>query len=248
MYNGKKIITRSEPLVIPANSPSRLTMEEIGYTKSKFNALVKSYYHKESHDAAIQMWKKRLEKGHGSVGFHCFNHYIKGGSIDSKRSRIASIMGPCIQAVTLTIEKDGARADLFYRSTELGKKFPADLVFVDQFLFNGFDFSDVPLKEYRFHFCNITFAGPFYIVPLSMFDDPVKQLRRLKKADPKMWRVCTRWTGYYICEEFIGPVLKYAQGMRVKMWADKWVKGRKRRELQEYCRSEFEHFDRVDRR
>jgi hypothetical protein len=76
------------------------------------------------------------ERSYGSVGFTTYNHFLKNSP--TKKSKRASVMGPCIQSVVITQHnKKQYSIDCFYRTTELLKKFPADLVFIRDVLSEG---------------------------------------------------------------------------------------------------------------
>jgi hypothetical protein len=192
-------------------------MPDAGYTKSKMTMLIKNYLHKESRDVAIDLWNKRLgQRKYGSVSFTCFAHFVKGGSVDAKRSKRASVFGPCIQSVSLTYLNNHTTAvDVFYRTTELFKKFPADLVFFREILLEGFDFSNAPVAEVTFHFANITCHPMYFVTLLPLLDDPMGELDDIKKNDPYFYDWVVKWTARYLVPEYHRGIQKFAQAMRV---------------------------------
>src|SRR3546814_7634192 len=96
-------------------------------------------------------------------------------------------MGPCIQAVTITQVKGGKNGqyfiDCFYRTTELLKKFPADLVFIRDVLLKDFDFSGMEFLGMRCHFANITVHPQYFVTLIPHLDDPIAELEKIKRSE-----------------------------------------------------------------
>lgn len=213
-----------------------LHMEDAGYTKSKMTMLTKNYLHTESRDVALELWNKRLEqRKYGSVSFTCFAHFVKGGSIDAKRSKRASVFGPCIQSVSLTyLNNHTCAVDVFYRTTELFKKFPADLVFLRDVLLRGFDFSKCPMKSITFHFANITIHPMYFVTLIPLLDDPIGEMDTIKEADPYFYAWLVKWTARYIVPRHHRGIAKFAQAMRVHQDANSRIGKKTLIELQDY--------------
>jgi len=216
-----------------------LVLEDAGYTRNKLAHLVRGYVHEESIEAALMLWGLRRKKtSYGSVGFTCYNHFLKNDVV--KKSKRASVMGPCIQAVTITQVKGGKNGqyfiDCFYRTTELLKKFPADLVFIRDVLLKDFDFSGMEFLGMRCHFANITVHPQYFVTLIPHLDDPIAELEKLKKKDKYFYDWIIKWTARYLCEEHYRGIAKFAQALRVKVDADKRIKGEMRRKLIEYLR------------
>jgi len=215
-----------------------LQMTDAGYTKSKTTMLTKNYLHAESKAVAIELWdKRRGQAKYGSVGFTCYNHFVKGGSIDAKRSKRASVFGPCIQSVTITwISKTEVSVDLFYRTTEWLKKFPADLVFLRDVLLAGFNFSGQKIVAVNCHFANITVHPMYFVTVLPHIDDPIRELERIKKADKYFFDWLVKWSARYVCDEYHRGIAKFAQAMRVRKDALERISPAKLKTLQKYFR------------
>lgn len=216
-----------------------LVLEDAGYTKSKLAHLTRGYLHEESIDAALMLWKLRRGKtSYGSVGFTTYNHFLKNDAV--KKSKRASVMGPCIQSVVITQVKGGKQGaysiDCFYRTTELLKKFPADLVFIRDILLKDFDFSGMKFLGMRCHFANITVHPQYFVTLIPHLDDPIAELEKLKKRDRYFYDWVIKWSARYLCEEHYRGIAKFAQALRVKVDADKRIKGKLRRKLTEYLR------------
>lgn len=240
-YSGcRKIITgRSLMFHDLWDAEDPLVMEDAGYTSAKMAHLKRLYLHEESLEAALKLWALRRSKtSYGSVGFTCYNHLLKNDA--EKKSKRASVMGPCIQSVVITQKKGGKNAeyyvDAFYRTTEILKKFPADLVFIRDVLLKDFDFSGMEFGGLRCHFANITVHPQYFVVILPHLDDWRGSLENLKHRDRYFYDWVIKWTARYLCEEHYRGIAKFAQALRVKDGADKMIRGRFRRELTQYLR------------
>lgn len=253
-YSGARKIIRARSYRFEEISDD-LRMEDAGYTKSKMTMLRKNYMHDESIAVAKELWEKRLgQRKYGSVSFTCFAHFVKGGAVDAKRSKRASVFGPCIQSVSLTYMNDHTTAvDVFYRTTEGFKKFPADLVFFRDELLSQFDFTKAPVKSITFHFANIT-AHPMYFVTLiPHLKKPLKELELIREADPFFFNWVVKWTARYLCPEHHRGIQKFAQAMRVCDDARKRIDKKTMIELVKYLndhhpgyRNEYEDPDDTD--
>lgn len=217
-----------------------LELEDCGYTKAKISHLRRGYLHEDSIEAAIMLWNLRRQKtSYGSAGFTTYNHFVKTNV--EKKSKRASVMGPCIQAITLTQVKGGKNAayaiDAFYRTTELLKKFPADLIFIRDVLLAGFNFEGMEFLGLTCHFANVTVHPMYFVTLIPHLEDPIKELERIKKKDRYFYDWIIKWSARYICPEHERGIQKFAQALRVKDDADKRIRGRGRRELIEYFRA-----------
>lgn len=213
-----------------------IQLEDAGYTKSKLSLLRGHYLHEESRAVAVELWDHRLGKGkYGSVSFTAFNHFVKGGSVDAKRSRISSVFGPCIQSVSITLMPQGEVAvDVFYRTTEFFKKFPADVIFLRE-LIEPFNL-DLTLASVTFHFANVTLHPMYFVTLLGNSKKPIALMDSVKKGDHYMWKWCVKWTSRYLDPADYKSIAKYEQAKRVKLFADERIQGVARRRLLKYIR------------
>jgi hypothetical protein len=229
LYSGCRKIIRNKSITFTLDDS--LTMAHSGYTKSKMTMLTKNYLHKESQDMAVQLWDRRREQAkYGSVSFTTFNHFVKGkGTLEEiieKKSKRASVFGPCIQSVSITwINKLEVAVDIFYRTTEFAKKFPADLVFIRDVLLEPFNFEGMDVSV-TCHFANIT-IHPMYIVTV---------LPQLKKCDKYFFDWLVKWTARYICPEHHRGIAKFAQALRVHKDANERIQKPMLKILQNYMR------------
>lgn len=245
-YGGCRKILRGRTLEF-TRLGNDLQMTDAGFTKAKMRQLQRNYHVAESRDMAKRLWKQRLDQDkYGSVGFHCYNHLIKGIKQISYGNRVnekiqgsslrASVMGPCIQAINLTLMPKGrVGVDAFYRTTELFKKFPADLVFIRDDLLSDFDrMKDVDVI--RFHFANITLHPMYFVTVMPHLDDPLASLDRLRKRDKRFFDWAVKWTGRYLLPEQHRGIAKFAQALRVQDHAQAAFKGAELRRIQKYLR------------
>lgn len=213
-YSGARKILRNRSFSFDAFAPG-LELHHAGYTKMKRRALMKLYYTEKEIETAAMLWERRVgQDKYGSVGFHLYGHLIKNDP--EKKSKRASVMGPCIQAISVTYMPDRTAAvDCFYRTTELFKKFPADLVFLRDDVMTNFDFTKAPVSEVNFHFANITCHPMYFAVMLPWMEDPVAALDKLRAQDKYFYDWVIKWTGRYLCDEHKRGIQKFAQAMRV---------------------------------
>jgi hypothetical protein len=227
-FDGEDIWAAKDPIVL----------EDAGYTKNKLKHLERLYLHHDSRAAAIKLWKLRRQKpSYGSVSFHCYNHFQKND--ETKKSKRASVMGPCLQSVVITQIKNSGkgrlfRIDVFYRTTEVLKKFPADLVFIRDVLLQGFDFEGMQCVGMTCHFANLTVHPMYFVTILPMLQDPARELDRIKKADRHFYDWVIKWTARYLVPKHFRGIEKHSQSMRVKHDADLRIKGKARKKLIKY--------------
>lgn len=214
-------------------------MEHFGYTKSKMTMLNRLYFHEESVATAARLWDVRIKKRkYGSVSFTTYSHLVKGNEEAGSKRR--SIMGPCIQAGVLTFlphEKEAPTVlDLFYRTTEAFKKFPADLVWLQDSVTPRFNLKDAPLKLVRFHFANVTLHPMYAVVLYPHLVDPIRYLEALRGKDERQWLWQVKWTARYLCDEHSNGIQKFSQALRVQHGAKTLLLPATQRRIAEYCR------------
>lgn len=235
LYSGCRKIIRGRQFVFDLNKD--LQMKDAGYTSSKSSMLRRNYLHVKSREVAQQLWERRLEQDkYGSVGFTTYNHFMKGNKESDKiegTSKRASVMGPCIQSIVLTLMKKGEiEVDAFYRTTEIFKKFPADLVFIRDELLEGFHLGKG--ASLTCHFANITAHPMYYVTLIPSIKDPIRQLESLKKRDKYFFDWCVKWSARYICKEYSRGIDKFSQALRVRKDALERIDKHTLKELQSY--------------
>lgn len=239
LYSGCRKIIFGQQLtfgeVFDAEDP--IVLEDCGYTKNKLGHLVRGYLHPESKEMAIKLWDlRRTKPSYGSVGMTTYNHFIKNDFV--KKSKRASVMGPCIQSLVITQVKGGKKAsyriDAFYRTTEILKKFPADLIFIRDVLLDGFNFEGMEFQGLTCHFANVTVHPQYFVTLIPLLEDPIRELERIKAVDRYFYDWIVKWTSRYLVPEHFRGIQKFAQAMRVKVDADLRIKGWRRKELTRY--------------
>ena len=265
VWSGCRKIMQGVSLTFDINKPN-VELKDAGYTKYKMTLLLKLYKHAESIEVAKKLWNRRKKQAkYGSVGFHCYAHLIKGQKngcdsywnkindrqyagkdleekqkqtkeIEGKSSR-SSVMGPCIQAVNITLVRKGeVHVDVFYRTTELFKKFPADLVMLKDHLLSEFDFEGYSITEVRMHFANVTLHPMYFVTLLPSIADPIAELERIKKSDRRFFDWIVKWTARYVIEEYHRGIAKFGQAQRVKKDALSRIKGADLKRFQKYLK------------
>lgn len=240
-FSGARKILRNRSYTF-TNIKDDLQVEDCGYTKSKITLLKNLYLHEESHEMAISLWERRVgQRKYGSVSFTCFNHLLK--SDPNKKSKRASVMGPCLQSVVITYMNDHtAQVDVFYRTTELFKKFPADLIFLRDYLLKPFDFSKTPLTAVNFHFANITIHPMYFVTVIPHIENINRSLRQIGRKDKRLHLWIVKWTSRYFFDEYHRGIQKFAQAMRVHMDANNRIVGDQKDKLLPYLKEHHPGF------
>lgn len=244
LYCGSRKIIRNTSLTFPWECD--LVMADAGYTASKMKQLERNYLHPESIAAAVSLWNEyRSKPKYRSVSFTTYNHFIK----DHKGPR-GSKMGPCIQSVAITmLNRKEADINVFYRTTELLKKFPADLIFLKERLLTDFNFDGMTIKGIHCFFANITVHPAYWVTAISHMEDPIFELERIRKADKYFFEWICKWTARYLIEKYGHGIAKFSQAVRVQMHAHKSIIGEERDTLVAYLekwhpgyhRTRFDH-------
>ena len=229
-YSGSRKIIQNLELQFPFECD--LTLADAGYTSMKMRQLERNYLWQESVDSAVDLWNRyRQRPKYRSVSFSCYGHFVK----DHHGPR-GSVMGPCMQSVVLTMDNKGKTAEItvLYRTTEIFKKFPADLVFLKERLLSGFDFSEMTMAPIRCYYVNATIHPAYFVILIPHLEDPIEELRWLRKVDPYFWEWVVKWTARYTIEKYSHGIAKFSQALQVKKYAVNRITGEKLIELQRY--------------
>lgn len=213
-----------------------LRIEDAGFTRTKLGMLRRLYWDDEHAEAVASLWQGRLKRAkYGSVSASTYHHLTKADP--EKRSKRASVMGPCLVGVGMTLlSRDRIGVDAFYRTTELFKKFPADLVFIRDTILPAIGVEPAHVQRVRCHFANVT-SHPMYAVTwLPHLENPMSALDRVRESDPRFFDWIIKWTGRYICPENHRGIAKFAQALRVQKDALSRITGDRLTALQEYVR------------
>jgi hypothetical protein len=223
-----------EPFMTP--SEGVLMIHHSGFTKTKLGMLNRLYWDAEHAEKVAELWRGREERGkYGSVSVSTYHHITK--SDPAKRSKRASVMGPCLVGVGFTLlNKREIAVDAWYRTSELFKKFPADLVFIRDTVVPAIGVDPSRIIRLRCHFANLT-SHPMYAVTwLPLVEDPIATLDAIKDEDSRFFDWTIKWTGRYLCDEYHRGIAKFAQALRVQKDARERITGKKLKKLQEYIR------------
>lgn len=209
-------------------------LETLAYGKAKLRMLEGYYVHEPSIAAANELWEKRKSsKKYGSVSFSCYNHFRKG----------KTAMGPCLQSVVLSqFRKDRETftlVDVYYRTTEIVKKFSADLVLVRDSLLPRFDFSGAPVKQINFVFSNVTVHPMYWPLIIPHYEDWEYALWKVKANNPHFHLWIVKWTARYILPEYRNGIEKFAQAMRTRQGFIDQLSKRDFKKLEKYIRKEL---------
>lgn len=213
---------------------SSLRLSHAGFTTNKLKALTRHYLHEESQRVASSLWeKRRSQENYGSVGFTTYNHLVKG-DVTGATPR-GSKFGPCIQSVVIThLDKRTYTLDIFYRTTEVFKKFAPDLVLIRDVLLPPFDFSGMTCASTSFHFANLT-AHTMYICTLfPLVKDPIKLLEQIKRKDKRFYEWAVKWSARYLCPKFEHGIQKFSQALRVQKDILERLDPKLRKQMQKY--------------
>lgn len=175
---------------IPFDSFDGLSLktENMGYSPgpSKMNQLKRNYLDVGELERARDSLKARNFKQQS-----CITARFGAGEKDSRSQ------GFCMQTITLNhISKPEPGkpefvVELYYRSTEVGQKFFADLMFLDEVVFpillKGLPKPDV----IRFKFSTLYLSSMFLPIVFQV-SDVVKLMERIKEEDSKWFTRCVR--------------------------------------------------------
>jgi hypothetical protein len=214
-----------------------IQLKDIGYTTAKLAALRRLYTNQPSLDMALKLWDfyrdgRKNTRNNDSVSFSTYGHLIKN---KMERRTGVSAMGPCLQSVVITSVDDvDGKINLFYRTSDLLKKFPADLIFVRELVEHFTGFKD---WEVRAYFCNLTVAAPYYPVLFQFLDDIPAELENIKEIDKQFWGYIVQFSSQYFCPEFARGVDGYSQTRALKKFALTTITDKRQlRDLQTYLR------------
>lgn len=217
-----KFIAQNVQLSYPSSAIKLdLTLDMLGFQKKKLTMLRDYYYHDESIRVALSQLEHRRElKTYGSCGVTTYAHLAK---------KERPMHGPCIQSLVFTHMPDGTvNVNVYYRTTEVFKKFAADLIFLRDIILPQFGVNG----SITFTFANATFHPMYWVVSAPYLTDPVKHLNRLRSQDLIVWRGIIRWTHRFI--EQPGSLLKFKQGYRVSKHLHRLLDPDKLNELRKY--------------
>lgn len=177
-FNGARRIVRN---LLWEDAPiyKAFDLRDIGYSKpeTKIKALFRQYYNEVEAERVKALLKKRDGQAYSAI--------LMSMHAGAKR---ADSMGHCITSIAFSVTPKRCEATVMYRSTELIKKFAADLVFIPRV----FEKLGVQPNKVDFFFSNAYVSGVFF-PSLFVYQQPIPFLERLRKTEPEMFKVATRF-------------------------------------------------------
>lgn len=164
---------------------------DLGYAKggSKINQLKRNYYNEESVREAKKKMSERAAQTITSVGIST----IGGAKANSQGHCIRSVVVSRYSPKITVSRQQEVYLDVFYRTTELLRKFGADLLFLKDFLvpeiLEGNPWGVKTPTAVRMYFSSCFFSALFIPV-LYQFIDPTAFLQQLykKEGDSQFYR------------------------------------------------------------
>lgn len=177
-----------------------LQLTDVGYAEkgNKITSLKRHYINEEAYGFAIKEWHSIVEKGkYNSTACHTYGHVKK----NTKQTF-------CIQSMVFTLLEGEPSIDIYYRTSELYKKFVADVIFVRDVVLPDFGLEGV---EVNFHFSNMT-VHPMHSLALIALTPRAyeRELFMLELKDPKFYKYLVKCFNQYV--EYDGP---YANGRNI---------------------------------
>jgi hypothetical protein len=124
--------------------------------------------------------------------------------------------------------------DCFFRSTELLKKHPADLIYLDRIL-APYEIPEGSLL--RCYYANITVNAMYHAQILPHLTNPVRHLEAIRAHDSRYHKNLMRNLRYYLIDE--EGIRKFAQALRVRDYVQSALSPKQKRDLIEYVRGYY---------
>lgn len=186
---------------------------KMGYSsnEAKMKQLLRNYYNEEQIKLTNKKFLERLNSPRSKANQSCITCNMTSKKKDSRSQ------GFCIQSLTINylVDKEGKKVlslDLYYRVTDAGQKFLADLKFLHEYIFpeilEGVNIEPVKV---RFNFSAIYMANIYFPIFFQKVD-VLKVLKYLKKRDQKFLDLSMGVLNGWLLEE---TNCKY--GLRIKM-------------------------------
>lgn len=117
--------------------------------------------------------------------------------------------------------------DVYYRTTEVAKKFAADLAFFREEIFPAFS----PISKIRFVFSTCNMSVAFTPALFLTIDEPIPFLENIREEDQRHWRrICSYLTRYLCLKED----MKFRQHDRIRVKLQTVMARNKQEDLKEY--------------
>lgn len=118
--------------------------------------------------------------------------------------------------------------DVYYRTTEVAKKFVADLALFREDIFPHFE----PISRIRFVFSTLNMSVAFTPAIFLSAVDPVAFMTELQRSDERHWRRICTYLVRYLCDDDVA--MKFKQHDRVKKRLARSLEDSKKTAMIEY--------------
>lgn len=167
-------------------SGTGITSGDMGYAESdkKTDQLLRNYFNQEAAEAVREKLHERMKsrRAHTSVALS-----MHGKAKDSRSQ------GHCIQTMVFTHavrrKEEILEVDIFYRSTEVVKKFLADLNFLPKVIEAACPKPD-EIGKVKFHFCNVFLSALFLPIFLEYEQEWTDYFDVMFDNDRRFWNTC----------------------------------------------------------
>lgn len=188
---------------------SKMSIGSTGYTQTKLTQLRNHYYNPNTVDRAIEDLDWRIK-----------NRKYGSGACDFRgRPKKNTRQDYCMTALHISYYPNlkGCHLDMYWRTTEVIKRFKGDIVFLTDFILPMFkeQLDIAPLQKIRFHFTNCTFHPMFALLLNNDSRNLVARWRQLKRYDHKLFMDCLQWAWRYTLDESC-MIEKYSSAKQVK--------------------------------
>lgn len=141
------------------------------------------------------------------------------------------------------LPKKQVAINLHYRTTEFFKKFPADCVFVHERLLPGFNLTGFEVQGITMFFDNLTIHPQYFTTIIPHLEDPIGELEKIRETDSYFHGWLIKWISRMLIESQSRGIAKFAQGLRVKMDAEKRISTSMKRRLIPYLKKHHPRFN-----
>lgn len=242
-WSGARMIV-SDKVFSPTRLDDSISMEDIGFTEYKLTRLHGQYFVDDSVETAMMLHQRNVDRRkYASAAFHCYGHLLK--SDPDKKSKRASVMGPCIQSVVMTVKphKNLTECTVVYRTTEVFKKFPADLVWLRERVAPLIPGQDRYPLQWRFQFINATLHPMYFPAVLPYLPSPTATFEKIRHLNPTFWEWSGKWLARYLIGGAAGrSIEKFAQAQRTAKATIELIPFDKQKELVHYLAAHRESF------
>lgn len=172
-------------------------LADMGYSKMKQRGLERNYFDPASIEVAMKKAHSRKKKAITSVAFSF--------SAEAKR---AESQGHCMQTGVFSFgRKHETTLDMFYRSTEVTKKFGADLLFIRDVIVPAMNWH-TDIKTIRFHFALCYFSLHFFpVLEAYKTGAALEFLEHLRiRMDKRYWMEAVKRLPWFFDDRFISKM------------------------------------------